>query len=59
MANSDAITEKQIRMVWALKNKLGLIPDVTNIQQIDRQQARRLIDGLLEEVDAITKNENK
>ena len=52
MAWNDQITEKQIRMVWALKAKLGLQPDVDNIANINRRQAQRLIDGLLEEVTA-------
>ena len=40
-------------MVYALKVKLGLEPDVMNIQSINRRQAEKLISGLVEEVNAL------
>ena len=59
MAWNDQITEKQIRMVWALKSKLGLEPDTSNIIAINRKQAQLLIDGLLEEVRALGLEQNE
>ena len=53
MAWNDLITEKQLQMVWALKSKLGLDPDLSNIENINRKQAKLLIDGLIEEVNAL------
>jgi hypothetical protein len=45
-------------MVWALKSKLGVVPDVDNIKDIDRRKAKMLIDGLLEEVEKLQSDEN-
>jgi tRNA A37 N6-isopentenylltransferase MiaA len=45
-------------MVWALKSKLGFVPDVDNIKDIDRRKAKMLIDGLLEEVEKLQSDEN-
>ena len=59
MAWNDPITEKQIQMVWALKRKLGLVPDTSNIVNINRKQAKMLIDGLLEEVNALPPEPNE
>ena len=53
MSWDDSITRRQLRMIWALKYKLGLNPDVTPYENINRKQARKLIDGLLDEVEAL------
>lgn len=53
MSWDNLITRRQLRMIWALKYKLGLQPDVTPYEKIDRRQARKLIDGLLDEVEAL------
>jgi len=53
MAWDDQITMKQLQMVYALKAKLGLDPDCSNIVMITRRQAKKLIDGLIEEVNAL------
>ena len=58
MAYDDRISDAQIRMVWALKSKLGVVPDVDNIKDIDRRKAKMLIDGLLEEVEKLQSDEN-
>jgi len=58
VAYDDRISDAQIRMVWALKSKLGVVPDVDNIKDIDRRKAKMLIDGLLEEVEKLQSDEN-
>ena len=58
MAYDDPISDAQIRLVWALKSKLGFAPDVDNIKDIDRRKAKILIDGLLEEVEKLQSDEN-
>jgi tRNA A37 N6-isopentenylltransferase MiaA len=58
MAWNDVITEKQLQMIWSLKTQLGLNPCLHNIQQINRRKAQMLIDGLLEEVNALPKDDD-
>jgi hypothetical protein len=57
MAWNDPITLKQLQMVYALKLQLGLAPDTSNITEINRKQAGLLIDGLLEEVNALNQQQ--
>jgi hypothetical protein len=53
VAWNDPITEKQLKMIYALKCQLGLKPNYLHFAGINRQQAKELIDGLIEEVNAL------
>lgn len=59
MAWNDPITEKQLQMVWALKTQLGLNPELHNIMRINRRKAQMLINGLLEEVNALPEDDDE
>lgn len=53
VAWNDPITEKQLKMIYALKSQLGLKPNYLHFAGINRQQAKELIDGLIAEVEAL------
>ena len=53
MAWNDLVSDKQLQMIWSLKKQLGFDPDISNLKDINRKQAQLLIEGLLEEVNAL------
>lgn len=53
MAWNDPASRRQMQMIWSLKSQLGLDPDLSNMQQINKRQAQMLISGLLDEVNAL------
>lgn len=58
MSGGDTITDKQLKMIYALKMQLGIRPDYTHFANITRRQAAHIIDGLLEELRAQNKDES-
>lgn len=57
MSGGDTITDKQLKMIYALKMQLGVRPDYTHFANITRRKAAQIIDGLLDELRAQNKDE--
>jgi hypothetical protein len=52
VSGGDLITDRQLKMIYALKMQLGIRPDYEHFSGITRRQAKHLIDGLLDELNA-------